>query len=98
MSRSDRRARFATAFGRALDAQLRARGSTQTALAASLRQSLSYLNQVMTGRKATSPRFADEVADRLGVDDATRQELHHAAALDRGFKLDLTERKDPSPP
>jgi plasmid maintenance system antidote protein VapI len=92
-----RRARLRTAFGRALDAQLERSGTTQTVLAASLGRSTSYLNQVIHGRKTASPALVDAVADRLETDDATRQALHRAAALDHGFKLDLTERKDPSP-
>lgn len=90
----ERRARLRTAFGRALSARL-PRGA-QTKLAATLGVHSSYISNVFRGHKPASPRFVEATADALGVDDATRAELHRAAAIDNGFKLDLMRRVDPT--
>ena len=68
---------------------------SQIELANALGKSASYTNQVMTGRKKPTPRWADLVADTLGLSAAQRAALHRSAAKDNGFKLDLTKPKKP---
>lgn len=97
MAEGERRKRLRSAFGQALAAQLAARGSTQTNLATALGRSTSYLNQVMNGHKTASSSLVEQTANCLNLEAEARTALHRAAATDHGFKLDLTERKDPSP-
>lgn len=79
-----------TAFGESVSNALADRRMTQTELASSLNITVSYANQVMTGRKHASPRWADLVADVLKSSAAQRRELHKAAAVSAGYKLDLS--------
>jgi transcriptional regulator with XRE-family HTH domain len=85
-----KRARFRTAFGTALSAQLAQHQQTQADLARRLSRSASYLNQVMSGRKPASAEWVELVADALELAAMERHGLHAAAARDRGYKLDLT--------
>jgi transcriptional regulator with XRE-family HTH domain len=82
-----------SSFGVSVSNVLTDRHMTQTDLAAKLDVSVGYVNQTMTGSSPASPRWADMVADVLKVSATQRQELHTAAAIDAGYKLDLT----PSP-
>ena len=86
------RSEYRTAFGRALDNQLRVRGVSQRKLAETAGVSSGYLNHTMKGRKTVSARFADTVADTLALTEVERVALHRAAASDAGFKLDLTTK------
>lgn len=83
-----------SAFGAALEAELRARAETQTAVAGRVGVSPAYLSSVMTGRRTASAEFADRVTEalRLGLDG--RERLHRAAARDRGFRLDFQRSTD----
>lgn len=86
-----RRSPYDTKVGTALSGELARRRMKQTDLAKSLGRSVAYTNQVMTGRKGASPEWVDLVADTMDLSDVDRQKLHHAAAVDAGFKLDLTK-------
>ncbi len=85
---SDNQSKFASAFGAALSEQLERRSVTQSGLAKSLGTSPSYVSHTMAGRKAVSPDWVDMVADVLSLSRRERTELHYAAAIDTGFKLE----------
>lgn len=79
--------RFRSAFGAALDAQLKTAGLSQTALAARLGTTRSYVNQTISGAKTASPHLAEAVADQLNLSLDERQRLHFAAAIDNGYRI-----------
>lgn len=82
---------YNTHFGTAVSNRLAAGQLTQATVAASAGTTVSYLNQTMTGRKRPSPQWADLIADVLNMNSQERANLHAAAAMDHGFKLDLTK-------
>jgi transcriptional regulator with XRE-family HTH domain len=84
----DNRSKFATAFGAALSEKLERRSLTQSDLAKSVGTSPSYVSHTMKGRKSVSPAWVEMVADVLSLNTRERTELHHAAAIDTGFKLE----------
>lgn len=79
-------------FGSTVSQSLTVRATSQTSLAKGMGTSASYLNQTMTGRKTPTAQWADLVADVLNAPEHERQRIHAAAALDNGFKLDLTKK------
>jgi transcriptional regulator with XRE-family HTH domain len=91
MPRADAK-EFATEFGKALARQLDKRNTSQRSLASATGTSPSYVNHLLSGRKSVSPKWADLVADVMQLEPLERQELHRAAAIDAGFKLDLTKK------
>jgi transcriptional regulator with XRE-family HTH domain len=91
MGRRKGRAEYQTAFGKALDRQLSKRGLRQADLARATKASPAYVNRLMSGEKV-SPEWADIIADTLGLPQKERAELHTAAAISWGFKLDLTKK------
>ncbi len=78
-----------TEFGQSVAAHLRERGMTQEDLAEATGMSQPYTNQILTGRKTASARWADLVADALKLAPKERAGLHAAAAKDNGFKIEL---------
>jgi ribosome-binding protein aMBF1 (putative translation factor) len=90
-----RRSKYGTEFGASVSRALAESRMTQTELAEGLGKSVSYTNQVITGRKKPTPKWADLVADVMGLSNRKRVELHRAAAKDAGFQLDLTLPKKP---
>jgi predicted small secreted protein len=81
---------YRTSFGMAVAHNLAATHTTQADVARATQRSLSYVNQTITGAKNVSPSWVDLVADVLRLPSSERTRLHRAAALDQGFKLDLT--------
>lgn len=79
-------------FARALTEALARHGLSQTAAAARLESSVSYVNQLATGRKRPSGEQVDKVAAALRLPPAERARLHYAAARDAGFRV------EPPPP
>lgn len=86
-----RRTRYGTNTGASLAVTLAERQMTQVDLAEAIGKSQPYTNQVLTGRKHPSPEWVDLVASTLKLSAEKTAELHRAAALDNGFKLDLTK-------
>lgn len=87
---------FKFAFGLALDAQLSANQMTKTDLANAIGVSNSMVTLMMNGDRYVSPERVDTIATSLGATGAAYSQLHQAAAISAGFKLDLTkpEKKD----
>jgi plasmid maintenance system antidote protein VapI len=83
--------RRGTAFGRLLAEELDRQQMRQTKLAGSVSRSPQYINALISGTKRASPEWVDLVADTLQLTDTDRQRMHEAAALDRGYRLDLTK-------
>jgi transcriptional regulator with XRE-family HTH domain len=81
-------------FGASVSRLLAERQMSQAELASALDKSSAYVNQTMTGAKAASAQWADLVADVLNLPTPGRAELHRAAALDHGFKLDLSPPRE----
>lgn len=79
----------ANTFGQSVSSILKSRGMTQEQLAEATGMSQSYTNQIITGRKTASARWADLVADTLSLTEQERTKLHTAAAKDNGFKIEL---------
>jgi hypothetical protein len=97
MGRRGRKAGSYSNFGKAVTHVLDERGVSQSQVVTQLANqgnavSSSYMSQTMTGRKPVSPTWADLVADVLNLPNQERQKLHEAAAIDRGYKLDLTKK------
>ena len=79
--------RFAAAFEEAVQRH----GLRQSDAVRALDVSKAYVSAVATGRKAVSPRKIDEMSEALGFSEVEARRLHHAAALDAGFRLDLPD-------
>lgn len=88
-----RRSTSKSHVGTSVSEKLTGSSLTQADLANRLNMSPSYVNQVMTGKKSSSPRWLDLVADVLNLNEQDRERLHYAGARDAGFKLDLTTPK-----
>lgn len=80
-------------FGHSVRTILTENGTTQSGLAASLGKSPAYLNHVITGKKTPSGNWVDFVADVLKVTPEQRAHMHRSAALDAGYRIDLTPPK-----
>lgn len=78
-------------FGQKVAKLLKQRKRTQESLADAIGRSQSYTNQIITGQKSPSGRWADLVADALELAPEERKKLHAAAARDNGFKIDLPD-------
>ena len=78
-------------FGRHLTKALSRRGLRQTDLASRLDVSDAYLSAVSTGRKQISPERIDRIVMSMEFEDDEATDLHRAAAMDAGFKLDLPD-------
>lgn len=91
---ADRRTRYDSTFGSSVSKALTEAEMTQTELAAKIKQSTAYVNQVITGRKRAAPEWIDIMADAMQLSPRERVKLHRAAAIDQGFKLtlDLTKK------
>lgn len=79
-------------FGTSVSNSLAGVRMTQSELAEKLGTSQSYVSQKLSGTRPATPRWADLIADVLGLPEEERVKLHRAAALDRGYKLDLTKK------
>jgi hypothetical protein len=90
--RSKGQVRYKKAFGEALDAQLRERGMTQSSLANLTSRSVSYVNKTMTAERFISPEWVDAVAAGLNLSQQETKRFHTLAALDMGYRLDLTNK------
>ena len=90
--RSKGQTNFKKAFGEALDAHLSVRRMSQSDLAEKTNRSVSYVNRTMTGTRFISPEWANTVALALGLTEEETKRLHTAAAIDVGYKLDLTKK------
>lgn len=82
---------YQSAFGKALDRQLSKRRLRQSDLARATKTSPAYINRAMQGGKV-SPEWADLIAETLHLSKMETTELHTAAAVSWGFKLDLTKK------
>lgn len=80
------------AFGAALGKYLSARSVTQTELAERTGKSMAYVSRTMAGTRYASAEWAETVAQALELKPKEIQELHTAAAIAAGFKLDLTKK------
>lgn len=83
---------YASAFGEALSKQLSARQVTPYTLANNTGVSPSFVSRAMHGKRTVSPEWADTIAKALALNDKEARDLHRAAALDAGYKLDLTKK------
>ena len=83
------REKYASAFGQALDAQLTEKSMDASELARATGVSKTYISRLMNGGTNVSPQWADLVADTLKLDPRNRADLHKAAAVASGYKLDL---------
>lgn len=68
---------------------------TQTDLAGLTGKSVSYVNRTMTGTRTVSPGWADTVARALELSGPATKELHVAAAIDSGYRLDRPVKRAP---
>lgn len=84
--------KYQTEFGKALSEQLSATGTSANALANDIGVSRTYISKMMTGDRPVTARWADTVARALALSPTNTVELHKAAALDAGYKLDLTKK------
>lgn len=79
------------AFGEALDRVLSANQMTQTDLANAVGVSKSYVSRMMNGTRPVTPDHVDTISTSLGISGVAYNQLHQAAAISAGFKLDLTK-------
>jgi DNA-binding transcriptional regulator YdaS (Cro superfamily) len=86
MTRRDK-TRFGAAFDEALARHALRRGEA----ARQLSVTPAYLSKVARGGTAISPERIDAMASNLGFTERELRRLHHAAALDAGFRLDLPD-------
>lgn len=98
-SDNNERARYRTAFGAALDAQLRKRGLRQTDLADRLGVSRQMVNKVVRGYGITASSV-NRIGEALAVTPAESKTLHYWAATDQGFEVtpppDLVDEPPPA--
>lgn len=87
-----KRNKFSTDLGASVSQALAGARMTQSELAQSTNQSISYTNQIITGRRTASAGWCDLVADTLNLSDKERENLHYNAAKQAGYKLDLTKK------
>lgn len=80
-----------TNFGRSVSSTLADLDLTQNKFSERLGKNPKYVNHIMTGYRKPSPEYVELVADVLNLSPEERAKLHRAAALDHGFKLDLTK-------
>jgi plasmid maintenance system antidote protein VapI len=80
-------------FGEVVSNALTTSNSTASSLAQGMSTTQAHVSQMMTGARGVTPKWADLVADTLKLQVQQRAELHRAAALDKGYKLDLSPHK-----
>lgn len=80
------------AFGETLDNFLVSRRMRPIDVANSTGKSPSYVTRTMQGTRTVSPEWVNEVADVLGLNPEQTRLLHTMAAIDAGYKLDLTKK------
>lgn len=85
------RQRTTSNFGASARRCLAEASLTQAALADAVGVSPSYVNQALAGKKRPSPQWIDLMARAARLSVNQRRELHRAAALDAGYKLDLSK-------
>jgi transcriptional regulator with XRE-family HTH domain len=83
----DAKTKFSETFGGYLDR----RSMTQSSVADATGTSRAYVSSVSTGKKPVGPTAVDNLADAIKATDEERTNLHRAAAIDAGFKLDLPD-------
>ncbi|MFX4299938.1 helix-turn-helix domain-containing protein [Pseudosulfitobacter pseudonitzschiae] len=88
-SRSGKETESRTAFGCKLSEYIDRYATSRSDLASRMGTSRAYVSGLTTGTKHASARTAEDIAETLGVSPAEKIELHRAAALDAGFKLEL---------
>lgn len=76
-------------LGAVIRRELASRAMRQFELAREMGVQESYLSAVVAGGRRPSPDWVERVADALRCSDAARGRLHRAAALDRGYRVDL---------
>jgi len=81
-----------TNFGRLVSKQLADLDLTQESFSNTIGISSSYFNQTLTGARHPSAKLVEKVADGLDLSSQDRETLHYHAAIDNGFKLDLTKK------
>lgn len=79
-----------TNVGLVLSDLLRKRDLSQAGLGRMTGTQPAYVNQQMTGRRTPGAEWIELVANTLKLAKTERQKLHVAAAVDNGFKIDLT--------
>lgn len=83
------RSRYATALGRALDAQLEERAIRANDLAQRLGVSPSYVSRVMNGRVKASASVIDRFSTALNLSQVDASSLMAAAATTSGYKIEV---------
>jgi len=81
-----------TKFGRLVSDKLANQGLTQEKFSLKIGNHVSTLNQTLTGVRKPSAKFVETVADGFNLNADERQELYYFAAIENGFKLDLTKK------
>lgn len=89
-----RRSKNDTAFGASVSHALAEANLTQVDLAQLTGNSVSYVNQTLTGLKTPSPEWVDIVANTLKLQADMKTKLHQSAAKDAGYKIDLDLTKE----
>ncbi len=79
-------------FGSSASSLLAELNLTQTDLSRRVGKNSRYVNHLMKGRRRPSAEYVDLIASALNLDEENTLKLHKAAALDAGFKLDLTKK------
>jgi transcriptional regulator with XRE-family HTH domain len=83
------RGRYSTETGAVVSRALATAGLRQFELAQTTGSSETYISQVLNGHRNPTPAWLDVIAGALSMTPEQRVELHRAAAIDRGYKLDL---------
>lgn len=86
-------------FGQEVKPLLESSGTSQVSLGVSISVargepvSTAYVNHTLSGAKKPNAEWVELVANALNVTPEQRARLHRAAAMDNGFKLDLTTKE-----
>jgi plasmid maintenance system antidote protein VapI len=83
---------YKTAFGVALSEQLNANGLSPKALAEGIGADASVVSRLMNNKRTVTPDWVDTISQALQLSPKNTQILHRAAAIDAGYKLDLTKK------
>lgn len=84
---------YATAFGEALDRELRRASLKPADIARGAGVSPSYVSRTMTGNATPSPKWTSTVAGVLNLTPEGASALHRAAAIDAGYQIDDPTRR-----
>lgn len=82
-------ARYATPFGALLSDLLAQSQTSQTELAQRAGKPRALMNQLIVGKRQPNAQWVDLIADVLRLSPEMHEELHRAAARQRGYKIDL---------